>query len=164
MTVKTLCYNPNSNILMLCAAKRLVLLGFIGCCLVSSSQGAPDSIGAATEVVTSLAELNQLTNVGQSLTVAVQLEGTVWWSSKTEGRVILKDDTAVVQLELGLPCQMPRLGDRLILEGDCTVIKARDFIKILGVPVVENGGLHPPEEKSGTIHLNAGRHPIRAGC
>ncbi|HSR87574.1 MAG TPA: PA14 domain-containing protein, partial [Pontiella sp.] len=53
------------------------------------------------------------------------------------------------------------MGDRLLIEGDCTAIKTRDAIILLSVPVVENGGLHAPEEQTGTIRLNAGFHPVR---
>jgi signal transduction histidine kinase len=112
-------------------------------------------------MISSLAELNDLTVLDEIRIATVHIEGTVWWSSKTEGRVILNDDTATLQLELDVPCEFPELGDRLIIEGGCTAIKARDYIKLSGVPVVDHGGLHPPEEKSGTIYLKAGRHPFR---
>lgn len=166
------------------AAKRLATLGVIGICLTMSSLAKPEPGKATPSVVTTLSQLNQLQGNDQSRVVevnvegmvrwstqlpgaelsrvvSVNIEGTVWWSSKAEGRVILKDDTAAVQLELDFPCQIPSVGQRLVLEGDCTVIKTTDAIKLSGVPVVDHDGLHPPEEKSGTIYLKSGRHPIR---
>jgi len=150
--------NSGAVILRPSMIKWLAVLGMTGCWWVSSCRGAPEP-----ELVSSLAELNQLVSMDDSRVVTLDIDGTVWWSGKTEGRVILKDDTAVVQLELDVPCQMPALDDRLALEGDCTAIKTRDVIKLSGVPVVDHDGLHPPEIKSGAIHLKAGRHPIRVG-
>jgi signal transduction histidine kinase len=112
-------------------------------------------------MLSTLAELNELTVLDEIRVVALHIEGTVWWSSKSEGRVILSDDTTAVQLELDLPCEVPELGARLMLEGNCTAIKTRDTIMLSSVPVVENGGLHAPEEQSGKVYLKAGRHPIR---
>jgi signal transduction histidine kinase len=152
------------------------------CCLLGALLAA--AAAAAPETITSLAQLNQLpgdedSRVAEvdvegtvwwsnqlpdeqlSRVASVKIEGTVWWSDATEGRVILKDDTAVVQLELDFPCRIPDMGDRLVLEGDCKAIKTTDVIKLSGVPAVDNDGLHPPEEKSGTLYLTAGRHPVR---
>ena len=163
MVVKKLYSNPKPFFLGPVTVKWLTVLGIIGGWWVLSCRGAPDPIGVTPGIVTSLAELNQLASVDRSQIIAVRIEGTVWWSSKTEGRVILHDDTAALQLELDLPCQMPALGDRLILEGDCTAIKTRDVIKLSGVPVVDHDGLHPMTEKSGTIHLT-GRSPSYPRC
>ncbi|RKX47545.1 MAG: hypothetical protein DRP64_00650, partial [Verrucomicrobia bacterium] len=142
MTVQKLCSNSDSFVFVLSAVKWLAVLGMIGGWVVPSCWGAPNPVDATPEVVTNLAELNQQVSMDQNHVIAIRLEGTVWWSSKTEGRVILKDDTEVLQLEQDLPCQMPDLGDHLILEGDCTARKTRDVIKLSGVPVVENDGVH----------------------
>lgn len=145
------------------AFRRLVRHGVIVGWLASVCCGAFGQVDGAPTVISNLTELNHLASMDERKVTAVNIEGTVWWSSSTSGRIILKDDTVAVQLELELPCQMPELGDRLVLEGDCSVIKTRDYIKISGVPVVESDGLHPMLEDSGTIHLKAGRHPIRLG-
>jgi len=112
-------------------------------------------------VVENLAQLAALADAIQPRNVPIQLDGTVLWSSEAEGRVILHDATATVQLELHLPCRMPEFGDQLRLEGECVVLKARDAITLSSVPVVENNGLHAFIEKSGKVHLEAGRHPIQ---
>ena len=140
--------------------RMLALLGMMGVWLVPSSWAAGPA-DLKPEIVTSLADLDRQTKVNQTIVFSLRIEGTVWWSSKTEGRVILNDDSTTLQLELNLPCQMPDLGDRLILEGACTATKSRDVIRLSGVPVVDHDGLHPPEEKSGTVYLEAGIHPIR---
>ena len=161
MIVKKLRSNLKLFNFVRCAVKRLALLGVIGGWLVSACWAAPGPGDATPKVVTSLAELSQLPMGDHSLAVSLRIEGTVWWSSKAEGRVILNDDTAVLQIELDLPCQMPVWGDRLILEGDCLALKAGDVVKLSGVPVVDHDGIHDLDEKSGTIYLKAGRQSIR---
>ena len=106
-TMKKLCSNLKLFNFVPYATERLALLGMIGGWLVSSCWAVPDPVGATPEVVTNLAELSQLAKVDHSLVVSLRIEGTVWWSSKAEGRVILNDDTAVLQLELDLPCKCP---------------------------------------------------------
>jgi len=105
----------------------------------------------------------QLSRLADSETLlgTLNLEGTVWWSSKSEGRVILHDDTEAAQIELDFPCATPRQGDQVRLTGKCTVVKTRDILRLSSIPVVENDGLHALVEQSGSIYLKAGRHPIR---
>ena len=159
--MKTLSSKPYVLVSAPHALKRLVRLGTIGVWLASSCCVALGQVDGASGVISSLAELDELTVLDEKRVATVRIEGTVWWSSKSEGRVILSDDSTALQLELDLPCQIPDLGDHLILEGDCTATQLRDVIKLSGVPIVDHDGLHPPEEKSGTIYLKAGRHPIR---
>jgi len=111
--------------------------------------------------ITNVMQLRQLADSSPRLVAAVSLEGAVWWSSDAEGRVILQDDTGVAQLELDLPCRLPRQGERLSLQGACTVVKTTDAIKLASIPVVENDGIHVATEQSGRIFLKAGMHPIR---
>ncbi len=111
--------------------------------------------------ITNVMQLQQLADSSARLVATVRLEGAVWWSSDAEGRVILQDNTGVAQLELDLPCQLPRQGDRLSLQGACTVVKTTDAIKLASKPVVENDGIHVAAEQSGRIFLQAGMHPIR---
>ena len=111
--------------------------------------------------ITNVMQLRQLADSNQRFVAAVRLEGAVWWSSDAEGRVILEDDTGVAQLELDLPCRLPRQGERLSLQGAGTVIKTTDAIKLASIPVVENDGIHVATEQSGRIFLKAGMHPIR---
>jgi signal transduction histidine kinase len=111
--------------------------------------------------ITNLMQLRRLADSDQILVGLMNLEGKVCWSSETEGRVILQDDSGMVQLELDLPCQMPQQGTRISLEGNCTMVKTKDAIKLSGIPVVDNDGLHLMTQKSGGIYLKAGLHPIQ---
>lgn len=126
-------------------------------CVVVLCNGANERIG-----VTSLAGLNQVVEQRGRVEVSVSIEGTVWWSNKADGRIILQDESAVVQLELNLPGRLPAFGEHIVLEGQCLGVKAGEVIKVSGVPVVDNDGVHGMGEgRPGTIHLTAGRHPIR---
>ena len=112
--------------------------------------------------VQTLAGLAAQAEKGQPRVVPVALEGTVWWSDPSGGRVILRDESAVLQLELGLPYPAVRPGQTLILWGRCSVVQSRDALKISPVPLVENNGLHAFTEQSGTVFLKAGKHPVCA--
>lgn len=141
--------------------KIVAMLGMLYGLLALPSMGMPDPVYSAPGLVTNLAELVQAVSTDEIRVVPLHIGGTVWWSSEADGRVILHDDTATVQLELDLPCSMPSLGDHLSLKGDCTVVQDMDAIKVSAVPVVENNGLHTSTEASGSIQLNKGLHPIR---
>ncbi len=117
--------------------------------------------GMDTEMtVTNLAKLAARSETNRTHMAPIDIEGTVWWSSETEGRVILHDATMTLQLELDMPCTMPRQGERLRLKGTAAIVRGRDVVKLAPEPVVENDGLHSMVERSGTIRLAAGRHPI----
>jgi len=111
--------------------------------------------------ITNVMQLQRLANSNQRFIASIHVEGVVWWSSDAEGRVILRDDSGVAQLELDLPCQMPRQGDRLSLQGTCTVEKTAGAIGLASVPVVENDGFHVATEQSGRVYLKIGQHPVR---
>jgi signal transduction histidine kinase len=120
-----------------------------------------ESSPASLLQITNVMQLRLLANSNQMVAASVSLEGVVWWSSDDEGCVILQDDTGVAQLELDLPCRLPRQGERMSLQGSCTVVKTTDAIKLAQIPVVENDGIHVATEQSGRIFLKAGMYPIR---
>src|SRR5664279_5405530 len=120
-----------------------------------------DSPPAFSFQITNVMQLRQLADSNQMFVATLRLEGAVWWSCDQEGWVILQDATGVARLELDLPCRLPRQGERLSLQGACTVVKTTDAIKLASIPVVENDGIHAATEQSGRIVLNAGMHPIR---
>ncbi len=134
-------------------AAGLMILGVVN----DASGGADGSLPA----ITNLLQLNQTVNSGQAFVRSLNLEVTVWWSSDAEGRVIVHDDSGAAQLELDLLCPMPHQGDRVSLTGNCLAVKTRDVIRLSGVPVVDNDGLHVATEQSGSIYLKAGWQPIR---
>ena len=128
---------------------------------VSGKAAGSPAAAASPVLVTNLAQLRRAVTTEQSISLSLILEGTVWWADAKRGTLILHDPSSAYQLELDLPCPMPKAGDRLKLEGDCTVAPTKDGIKLTSIPVVDNDGLHAAVEKAGSIHLKTGPHPIR---
>jgi signal transduction histidine kinase len=127
---------------------------------VRPCSGADASVLNVPAAVTNLAQLTNMLGMDQRLSMSVNLDGAVWWSSGSEGKIVLKDESAVVQLELDLPFKTPKAESRIQLSGMCTALKVQDVIKLSSVPVVENDGLHPMSEKTGRVYLSEGYHPI----
>ena len=136
--------------------QAFLMAGLLVCGVVNATSIAAESRSSATNI----AQLLRLAASERVVIHSLNLEATVWWSSEVQGRVIVHDDSGAAQLELDLPCRMPEQGARLSLAGNCTVVKTSGVIKLSGVPVVEDDGLHPATEKSGSIHLEAGMYPI----
>jgi signal transduction histidine kinase len=111
--------------------------------------------------ITNVMQLRKLADSQPGCAGSVCIEGTVWWSDNKEGRLILHDASGTEQMELDMPCQMPHQGDRVRLEGNCTVGTTMDAILLSPIPVVENDGLHAAIEKSGSLYLKAGRPSIQ---
>ena len=116
--------------------------------------------GRAERPVTTLSALEASARLLEPRNMDLKIEGTVRWSSATEGRIILQDASAVCLLELQFPCPMPALNRQIWMEGRCAVVRSRDALILSSVPVVENNGLHPLIEKSGRMMLEAGMHPV----
>jgi signal transduction histidine kinase len=115
--------------------------------------------------------LLEITNVHQLHSVAAQtpgaayairLEGDVWWSNPTKGRLVLKDSSGAEELFLDLSGHTVEAGERIRLAGPGTVTRTDGGFRIgLKGPVVDNDGVHGMIEKTGGAYLKAGRNPIR---
>ncbi len=116
---------------------------------------------AGPNVATNLVEVLQLAGDAQSKVISLRLEGNIWWSDGQRGRLVFQDESGVRQVEVDIPGDWPKSGERIRLEGECLVNRTKDAVKLTSVPVVDNDGLHAAEEKSGSVELKAGRHPIR---
>ena len=81
--------------------------------LTHPNSAAGESDGNVPVSVTNLAQLCNLLDMDKRLTLSMLLDADVWWSSTSEGRVILKDGSSVVQLELDLPHETPEAGSRI---------------------------------------------------
>jgi signal transduction histidine kinase/CheY-like chemotaxis protein len=127
--------------------------------LAASSKAADAPILPAP--LTKLAELKQLVSDGKRLTVPIQLEATVLWSSARAQRVGLHDESGVAILDLNYPVRRVAAGEKISIKGPAVV----DDGKILlgAAPLVDNDGYHPATERSGSMFLSAGRHPLRLG-
>src|SRR5277367_1421621 len=85
--------------------------------------------------VTNLSQLRAAAGASHSVVESLHIEGTVWWSCAGTGGVILSDESGIEQLDLNFPCKMPAPGQRLLLEGSCTVMNSRGVLALSCVPV-----------------------------
>jgi hypothetical protein len=130
---------------------------------VTPCHGNTSPVAAPPILVTNVAGLAQAAGADQSVVISLRLDGTVWWADTRRGRLILDDDSGAERLELDVSAALPKAGARLRLAGDCSVVKTKDAVRLTDVPVVDNDGLHAAAERSGSVYLTAGRHPIRVG-
>ncbi|EDY84458.1 ATPase, histidine kinase-, DNA gyrase B-, and HSP90-like domain protein [Verrucomicrobiia bacterium DG1235] len=110
--------------------------------------------------ITSLAALQEVAEDSPA-THSFDLEATVWYVNPSTGGLILHDETSSAEVELdssGYPFQP---GDRIAIAGNGSLLDLGDRYQLTRIPFVDNDGLHGEEEQSGSIHLTAGRHPLR---
>jgi signal transduction histidine kinase len=112
-------------------------------------------------IVTNVSQVRRLASQNPDASYFIRLGGQVWWANTAQGRLVLKDDSGAEELEIGLQGQSIQLGDQVRLTGNGTIIR-RGAAFQLGPkgPVVDNNGVHGMVEKSGSVYLNTGRHPL----
>jgi signal transduction histidine kinase/uncharacterized protein YdeI (BOF family) len=130
---------------------------------------APVAIRAANEFsvepslqqVTNVAQIARLASQNPDTAYSIQLEGDVLWAAPAQGKFVLEDASGTVELEMDLHGQSVPPGRRVRVEGDGTITSRGAGVQlgILG-PVVDDNGVHTMIEKSGSVYLTAGRHPI----
>ena len=134
-----------------------------GCWLAMQAVvAAPDSTLRTAPEVTNVLQLRRLVAENLDRDYRVRLEGTVLWADPAQGRLVLQDPSGAEELDVDLAGTPLRCGERVRLSGDGTLAREGAGIRI-GVqgPVVDNNGVHGMIEKSGSVFLEAGRHPIR---
>ncbi|MCW1923986.1 PA14 domain-containing protein [Luteolibacter arcticus] len=122
--------------------------------------GAGLCLGIHAAEPMSLAALQRTADQKSREILSFTLEGTV---CSAEGRrVALQDATATVLLECpSLPADCSE-GMRLRIESeDCLIVRDRHVIRLGTAPVVENDGHHSRVTRSGTLHLEQGKQPLR---
>ena len=153
------------------ATKLPGAVGSAACCSLILGAGwlAAQSIPAGREqpglvpaIVTNMAQFRQLAAEAPSVSYPIRVEGNVWWTRPTQGRLVLQDASGAEELEMDLEGQAVHSGERVRLKGDGSIIK-RGAAFLIGVkgPVVDNDGVHGMVEKSGSVYLAKGRHPLR---
>jgi hypothetical protein len=145
---------------------RLVLAG----CSLILGAGLATQTAAADEVptnppafdVTNVLQISRLSSADPKVSHAIHLEGTVWWANAAQGRFVLKDESGAAELEMDLAGQPVQTGQRVRVEGNGIIARRGAGFRIGAKgSVVDNNGIHDMAEKSGTVYLKAGRHPIR---
>ena len=121
-----------------------------------------ESVAPSFPVVTNIVQLRHLGFTAENTCYAIRLEGTVWWVSPAQGRLVLKDESGAAELKMDLAGQPVQPGQRVRVTGNGTIVRSGAGFRI-GVtgPVVDNDGIHGMAVKSGVAYLKAGRQPIR---
>lgn len=110
--------------------------------------------------ITNTAQLRQLVPDPDSL-YSIKLDGTVLWANAVQGQLVLKDESGVAELGLALAGSELAVGDRVRVEGKCTMInRAGRRVFVPHGPVVDNNGVHSAVERVGTVYLEAGLQPF----
>ena len=123
----------------------------------AGQDGAPvGTIGASN-----IATLIQVAQPEPTTAYQIQLEGTVWYSNPSAQQLVLSDTSGAVQIEADWAGPLPRPGQYIRLTG-VTSVAATGFGVQLGrpSPLIDNTGLRTVNEKSRSVYLDAGRHPI----
>lgn len=120
------------------------------------------SIAEVAPAIASLAELTRSHVSGANRIERFILEGDVWWARPAEGRLVLRDDSAAVELLVDCDRGFPRRGQRVRLTGRGPVRRcgAAWQLGVMGA-LISNDGIHALVEKSDLTYLEAGFHPIR---
>jgi len=126
------------------------------------AQTGPSFDAQASVVVTNVHQIRLWASQNPQLSCFFHLEGDIWWANSKQGKLVLKDDSGVEELEMNLPGKFPEPGQRVRLDGSGTITPAGAGFRIGAMgPVVDNDGVHGMIEKSGSMYLPAGPNPIR---
>ncbi len=141
------------------AGRIALLVVFLLSHFAKSAAVEPEKIGP-DRILTTINQLHHEAAADQSLACPVRLEGIILWISPARDQFILQDDSGGIRVEMDLR-SWPELqsGQKILLEGSGLV--SRDGLR---EALVNNDGLHSATEKSQTIYLAKGRHPIRLDC
>ncbi len=111
----------------------------------------------ALPMATNIVSARRLAASSQSVACSLRLEGVALWAAADGDKIILQDDTGGLLIEMDLRNQsVPQVGQRVRVEG--TAVAGAGTIR---EALVNNDGLHSATERSETIYLQTGRHPIR---
>jgi len=112
--------------------------------------------------VTNVAQLSHAGSQNPDTSYAIHLEGIVLWANPAAGKFVLQDSSGAEQLEMALNGQSLQAGEVVRLDGQSTIASRSAGFQLGTVgPVVDDDGVHTMVEKSGSIYLQAGLHPLR---
>jgi signal transduction histidine kinase len=140
-----------------------------GCRVLWAGLLTPAAIQAANEFsvepslqrVTNVAQVAPLASQNPDAAYSIHLEGDVLWAAPAQGKFVLEDASGTAELEMDLHGQPLPPGRRMRVEGDGTITSRGAGFQLGAIgPVVDDNGVHTMIEKSGSVYLTAGRHPI----
>jgi signal transduction histidine kinase len=91
-----------------------------------------------------------------------RLKGDICALVPRRGLLVLQDSSSAVLMELPSVDPALAVGQHLVITGkQCALTRTRFGVRVSGLPIIDNDGLHSKQEKSGTISLPAGMQPMR---
>ena len=103
--------------------------------------------------------LRRMGAAAQHLSCVVHLSGQVLAASPGGAAFVLQDKTGITLLTMKTSGRSVEPGQEIVLEGNCVV--EGDHVVLCDPPVVSNDDIHGMTERSGTVFLSAGKHPLR---
>lgn len=92
----------------------------------------------------------------------LRIEGVVCAVNRAHRRIVLRDDSAAMLLELPRLDERLRPGARMLMDAaHCTLTRGEFGIAVGTAPVVDVDGAHAAISRSGSVYLNAGLQPFR---
>jgi hypothetical protein len=136
--------------------------GFLGLAIAAAIFFNWQAIGGeeppADITVTNALQLRRLAASVEPLSCQVRMEGWAVWGSSARDQFILQDDSGATILNLDLHDHpLLNAGQKVRLQANCLVGHGQAVFTAL----VDNDGVHAVSEKSASIFLSKGRHPIR---
>jgi len=128
--------------------------------LVSANEIHAQIVPTAT--ITNVAQLQKLANGEQRWDCSLALTGTVCAANAARGVLAFADDTGAEILWMNFSGQKLKAGQRVALAGtNCEIIRRRTGLAVRCAALINHDGVHGLVEKSATVVLEAGSHPIR---
>jgi signal transduction histidine kinase len=134
----------------------LLFLGGHGGCLPGAGAAEVPSLA-----LTNVAQFYRAAGTGYHANYALELEGVVCWVDAAGSTLVLEDDSGAVPVRGDFAGVKVRVGQRVRLEGNGSAERSGLALAMTQALVVDNDGLHPPTEQSGSAWLQAGLNPIR---
>jgi signal transduction histidine kinase len=124
-----------------------------------SDENRPADTDDILVTLTNISQVRHLADHQQDASCSVRLQGVVLWVNPALDGLILEDDSGGMAVKIDLHNQLSvQPGQQVLIEGDCMV--GRDGI--LSKELIDNDGIHSSLERSNTVFLSAGLHPISA--
>ena len=113
------------------------------------------------DAILTLARLRQAAHGGLIHTSPLDLQAKVLWIAAAQGRMILRDASAIEEIHTDLPISDVAVGNEIRFAGKSVIREKGAAIDMAPAPVVNNDGIHGMTEKSGTVYLETGPQPLR---
>jgi signal transduction histidine kinase len=111
--------------------------------------------------ITNVAQISWLSSQNPHKAYSISLEGIILWANSSEDKFVLQDTSGAVELEMDLHGQVLQPGQRIRLQGKATITSRGAGFQLGTVgPLVDDDGIHTMTEKSGSVYLYPGKHPL----